>query len=1513
MALPAVKHLDPVVGIDVHSVLVTPGTPPVFLPHPYVGFMLDRREYIDAALGVVGSIVFTFTAVGKEADAGLKWAMKQAKAELMSDPLIAEGVKLGKEAAPVAGDIASAIGAGVGMGSMMGRPIFVNGFLRATAGTHSFHVPGLHFPLGESFAPPPEDFEPSNDGESFMGSKTVLANNDPMSYMGLQALSCWSVGMEPPLHNGAHTERTYPSMPSSVMLPIPAGRPVLVGGPPIMNMAAAAKGLFKAFQGSDWAKALADKLNLKPGFLRCNVLKAEPVDVTTGAVVVQQSDFTVLGRLPLVWERHYASHNPYDGAVGAGWQTPADIRLELMPHEGAIGAAAYFPDHTTAFDLLPADGGWPARVYDWQHGYALYRQDDRLVLRTREGIEYGFMLPWQLQQAAGALEGGTRLTLPVERITDLNGNAWVFERDVRGYVARVAEWTRDGPTARTVECSIRHGAHSGVRTAAWLTALILIGGDGRAHPLVTYEHDDEWNLRAAVDAMAQPHRFDYTDGHRMVGHTSARGVSFYYSYCADDVGVWRVERAWGDEGLFNYRFSYDPARKETRITDSRGYTSVLQLNGRDMPVAEIDPLGGVTNHRYDAQGRMSAQTDPAGRTTAWEYDRYGNLVAQTLPDGSVIRTKFDAHQHPVCVTLPGGRQWRYEWDAHGNLLAQTAPSGATSRYAYDTHGQLVEHTGPRGSVTRFDYDRDGQLAMLTDALGHITRYAHDARGNLVGSINALEQPSRYEYDRNDNLTRAIEPGGREIHCVYDADGNLIRYRDPAGHVTQMEYSALGQVRRRLAPDGTTVEYRYDTEEQLVRVVNERGEEYVLERDALGRIVAETDYWGQTRRYRYGAAGELLDSTDPLGQTIGYGHDNLGRIVQKRVPDPARDDGVRIDSFAYDRHGNLVLAENPFSRVQFSYDADGRVIEERQGDDFTIANGYDAAGNRIERWTRLVAGSEVVEHTVRYAYSALDAVTSIRIDDAAPVALERDAVGQVRVEKLGAELRRELTYEAGGQLTSQTLLASTGALFASEYAYDANGQLIEKRDSRGGIERFQYDPVGRVIAHLDPDSRLRRYVSDSAGDLLRTHIHERRPAGAGEVPRSGTWVREGEYNGCYHSYDRAGNLICRQSAEQDLSLQWDAAGQLVETAAVRPMLPGTAESQVRIRVRYEYDPLQRRVRKIVHEGLTGGMESVSPSRVSRFFWDGNTLVGEYATGEDGRSEAAPDLEGGTFPCPGRTYEWVYYPETFWPLAAAQLDLAGGVSPQAAEQSAPGSSTVYFFQNDPNGAPVRMHSIGGKVAWEAHYSPTGSVESFGTRIVQPVRLQGQYHDRETGLNYNRYRYFDPSVGSFISQDPVGLLGGLNPYRFAPNTLMWVDPLGLSFAALALFRQSNGLLSVAEEDKLAAQGIKGSQNTVALLKIGEGDFFGVNSKIQGEKNYFTSGLINNITKYHAEGNAAQQAIDEGLAGKFKVAEMWVDRDLCYSCGQANGVGSLAKALGLDEIKVHTPSGTRTFKPPC
>ncbi|WP_228350882.1 MULTISPECIES: RHS repeat-associated core domain-containing protein [Limnobaculum] len=67
-----------------------------------------------------------------------------------------------------------------------------------------------------------------------------------------------------------------------------------------------------------------------------------------------------------------------------------------------------------------------------------------------------------------------------------------------------------------------------------------------------------------------------------------------------------------------------------------------------------------------------------------------------------------------------------------------------------------------------------------------------------------------------------------------------------------------------------------------------------------------------------------------------------------------------------------------------------------------------------------------------------------------------------------------------------------------------------------------------------------------------------------------------------------------------------------------------------------------------------------------------------------------------------------------------------------------------------------------------------------VQQPLRLQGQYFDEESGLHYNRHRYYDPRTGIFVCQDPIGLVGGSNPYQFAANILGWNDPLGLDYTS-------------------------------------------------------------------------------------------------------------------------------------
>ncbi|MDU3995780.1 MULTISPECIES: RHS repeat-associated core domain-containing protein, partial [Enterobacter] len=117
-----------------------------------------------------------------------------------------------------------------------------------------------------------------------------------------------------------------------------------------------------------------------------------------------------------------------------------------------------------------------------------------------------------------------------------------------------------------------------------------------------------------------------------------------------------------------------------------------------------------------------------------------------------------------------------------------------------------------------------------------------------------------------------------------------------------------------------------------------------------------------------------------------------------------------------------------------------------------------------------------------------------------------------------------------------------------------------------------------------------------------------------------------------------------------------------------------------------------------------------------------------------------------------------------------------------------------------APLEVTDERGAVRWSGQYGSFGEVrhqsEGF-SRLVnrtamahQPLRYAGQYADGETGLHYNLFRYYDPQVGRFIVQDPIGLNGGWNLYQYAPNSLIWIDPLGLKgFFTPSIFNAPSG----------------------------------------------------------------------------------------------------------------------------
>ncbi|CVA21861.1 Cell wall-associated polypeptide CWBP200 [Serratia marcescens] len=254
---------------------------------------------------------------------------------------------------------------------------------------------------------------------------------------------------------------------------------------------------------------------------------------------------------------------------------------------------------------------------------------------------------------------------------------------------------------------------------------------------------------------------------------------------------------------------------------------------------------------------------------------------------------------------------------------------------------------------------------------------------------------------------------------------------------------------------------------------------------------------------------------------------------------------------------------------------------------------------------------------------------------------------------------------------------------------------------------------------------------------------------------------------FYRYDAWGNLISRRNGLYEQHYRYDADNRLVQAHGRGPQ--GEFEAQ------YHYDALGRRSRKAVrYKGKT--------EQTTRFLWQGYRLLQEQR--DDGSRRS-----------------WSYDPASPWsPLAA--LEQAGDSR----------SADIYWYHTDLNSAPLEVTDAAGNLCWSGQYDTFGKLQGQtvagaakrqGAQYQQPLRYAGQYQDDESGLHYNLFRYYEPEVGRFTTQDPIGLRGGLNLYQYAPNPLMWVDPFGLK----VLYRG----MSLDEYNSLMNEGWKAGQGTM------------------------------------------------------------------------------------------------------
>ncbi|ATE80596.1 type IV secretion protein Rhs [Pseudomonas frederiksbergensis] len=825
----------------------------------------------------------------------------------------------------------------------------------------------------------------------------------------------------------------------------------------------------------------------------------------------------------------------------------------------------------------------------------------------------------------------------------------------------------------------------------------------------------------------------------------------------------------------------------------------------------------LVSYHYDERDQLIEASNAAGESERYDYDDQHVILQRQLAGGASFFWEWERSGKAArCV-----RHWasfaqmdtRYVWDDQGSVTVQNI-DGSEEVYVHDDRARLVRKVELDGGEHLKVYDDQGRLVAEQDPLGAVTEYRYDEVGRLVALIPPDDEPTAYEYrngflharyrgqavwkyQRNaqGDVTEATDPDGQVTHYHYDEQGRLlsIRYPDTSRHV--FVWNALGQLLEETLPDGGQRAFSYDALGRQTTRQDEHGAVTQYQWDAVGRLIQTTLPTGATRGFSYNAYGKITAERDELGRITCYEYVDDLHLVSRRInPDGTqlryRYDNAQlllteIENESGEKYrldyaaGGLIRQETGFDgrRTAYAYDLNGHLLEKTEfGDDgsqLVTAYERDSAGRllvktlpdgiqvkyRYDSLGRLLGVDDghdhplefeydqqdrlITEHqgwgTLRYGYDACGQLNRLRLPDGSKLDYHHAKGGALTAIDLngarltshtflaGREQNRqqglllsEYAYDEQGRLKAHTVSQQQKNLYRRDYAYSLNGNLDHIADTRHGQRSYQYDPLNRLtrVRHTRDDPP-ETFAHDPAGNLLM----QDRPGPT--TVKGNRLLMQGDR---HYDYDAFGNLIReRRGTGQKLvtEYRYDCQHRLIGVT-----LPdGSCAS-------YRYDAFGRRIAKTV-EGKT-----------TEFFWQGDQVVAESSK--------------------ERYRSYVYEPGSFRPLA--MLDGKG-----------PKKACPFYYQLDHLGTPQELTDFGGEIVWSAKYNAYGKVthQTFGggEQLEQPLRFQGQYFDAESGLHYNRHRYYDPEVGRYLTPDPIKLAGGLNQYQYTPNPTGWVDPLGLA----------------------------------------------------------------------------------------------------------------------------------------
>ncbi len=797
-----------------------------------------------------------------------------------------------------------------------------------------------------------------------------------------------------------------------------------------------------------------------------------------------------------------------------------------------------------------------------------------------------------------------------------------------------------------------------------------------------------------------------------------------------------------------------------------------------------EPHPSTTTYAYDALNRRTGETDAVNtawvRSTTTVYDAANNVLRVIDPLSHTASTTYDVLNRPSIVVeawnTDEARTTTMLYDKVDNLLsATTGLSGiggyahkVITDYAYDALNrryQTDEAVGTgllRSTVVVYDAANNARLvqtalgnfanpltvSMTYDALNRKTfveeapgtaddrknEFHYDGDDNILWQTTGLStnpdyaQPvtTKFAYDELNRRTKVIEAyqlGNleRTTSTEYDAANNVVKVTDPLDHSTSFSYDALNRKTVTLDARGATTTTIYDAADNVREVIDADENSTFFWYDALNRKIETKDPVLNTATFLYDKASRLTSTTDRLGRRIDRSYDALNRL--KTEIWVAADGTVdNISSFLYDAAGNVLQAGNNAGIYVMTYDDLNRLTSEQEPFGVSLVSmSYDAADNRT------------------YVQDSLGGVTNSFYDSFHRLKSRQfSGAGQT-------PLRLDVTYTIRNEVATQTRfkdLNGNTKVGSSIYTYDVLGQLkeIQQKDGQGNvIEDYndQYDSAGRLTHEArngvdvgfdyDPTNELTK-----AGDAAFHFDLEGNDDDPGFVididnrlKSDGTWNYE---------YDLEGNLITKTKAGETWTYGYDERNHLIWVEV-------HDGNGLVLRDEFIYDAFGNRVqKKVAYSGLD--------PLITRFAYDGANI-------------------------------WV---DLDWQSQLTMRRLyQDGVDQLFARISKDGTAAWYLTDRLGSVRDIHKNQPAGDdyILDHIDYSAFGVVTESNANYGDRYKYTGREFDSETGLQYNRARYYDPKIGRWTSEDPLGFDAGdtnLNRYVNNEPTDM-TDPSGLA----------------------------------------------------------------------------------------------------------------------------------------